>query len=157
MYNACLYNATLFNVTPQQVTGFHYLFDGSYRTRSLTANRIVVVGQNSTGVPPQGEDEDSAEMALVGERLDMKPNSMATTSALAAQIAAAAMDKARLDGKDGFITLPPNCAVELYDVIRIRDSLCSQEATTFRVLGVRLVYEPSAPRPYYQQIILGAG
>jgi hypothetical protein len=107
-------------------------------------------------VPAQGEDEDSAEIALVGERLDMKPNPLATTSALAAQLASAALDKQRLKGKDGFVSLPPNCGAMLYDVIKIQDSLCSQEAATFRVLGIRLTYDPTTPHPYMQQLTLGA-
>jgi len=63
--------------------------------------------------------------------------------------------RARMSSKDGFITLPPHCGAELYDVITIQDELCSQEATQFRVIGIRLVYDQPGQQ-YYQQLLLGA-
>jgi predicted component of type VI protein secretion system len=151
MYNTNQYNTTLYNLESQVSIAFHYLHGGSYRTLAYAKNRVFVVGAADTAT---GEAEVSAQLALVGERLDFKYQPLASTSALAAQIAAAALAKARLEAADGFVTAPPNCGIELYDVIRIVDPLCAQVARNYRVMGIRLVYDPTTQQ-YYQQLTLG--
>lgn len=154
MYNAYLYNQPLYNLVAQS-SPFHFLLDASYQAQPYPINRVLVIGRDGDGNQVSGADEDAAEIALVGERLDLQYHPTITTAALAAQAADAALAKARLQAKDGFITLPPNCGVELFDVITVYDELCCQEGISFRVVGIRLVYNPT-DQQYYQQLSLGA-
>ena len=118
MYNAYLHNESLYNITAQ-LTLFHFLIDGSYRTGSYPINRVLVMGKDTSDNPVSGADEETTELGLVGERLDFKLYPHVSTAALAVIVADAVLQKARLDTVDGFITLPPNCGVELWDVITI--------------------------------------
>lgn len=153
MFNTYLYNEILYNVALQSAP-IHYLIDGSYTTQPTPTNRVLVIGKDTSDNPVTGADEDTAQIALVGERLDMKFLPSIHTATLAAQVADAALERARLSGKEGFITLPPNCGVELWDVITIYDSMAAQEGISFRVLGVRLVYD-STDKGFIQQLQLG--
>ena len=135
---------------PDQGAGvYHYLIDGSYRSLPYQTNRVFIIGSSGNGA-----DEEAAEIALVGERLDIRFNPALTSSALAAQAADAALERARLETRAGFITLPPHCGIELFDVITIYDALCSQAARKHRVMGARLTYDP-IQQLYYQQLTLG--
>lgn len=153
MYNTSLYNQTLYGGLALESI-FHYLLDGCYRSQPYAANRIMVIGKDSKGSPVIGAEESTAQLALVGERIDFRFTPHLATEALAEQMAAAALAKARLDAREGFITLPPNCGVELWDVITVYDELCSQQARSYRVVGIRLAYHP-ADQQYYQQLSLG--
>ena len=154
MYNASLYNAIPYNLLVQVSLYFHYLYDGSYREQPYPSNRVLVIGRDSDGNPVTGADEDTAELALVGERLALRYQPDITTAALAAQAADAALERARLQARAGFVTLPPNCGAELWDVISIQDSLCSQNPRSYRVCGIRLSYHPQH-QLYIQQLLLG--
>lgn len=155
MFNTVLFNAGLFNAGYQPVALiYHYLIDGSYRTRSLINNRLVVIGNDDSNAPVYGYAENTTEQDLVGERLDFKHTPMAYTATVAGEVAAAIMAKARLEGVSGFISLPPNCGQQLYDVIAITDSMAAQAAIARRVLGLRLLYSSKEPQ-FIQQIQLG--
>jgi hypothetical protein len=148
------FNEKLFNLKAQTSLLFHYLFDGSYGSHAYNKNRVLIFSDNYSDTLT-GNVEETAELGLSGERLAMKFQPMAATQALAASIAAAEMARARIASKDGFITLPPHCGVELYDVITIQDELCSQGGSMFRVVGIKLVYDQASSQ-YYQQLLLGA-
>jgi len=148
MFNAPLYNKDA------QAAPMHLLLDGSYRTASWNNNRIMVIGRDTDSNPVSGADEDNTEIGLVGERLDFKLQPGVSTADLAADVAEAAVAKARLEGKAGFITLPPHCGVELWDVITVFDFMASQEGINFRVIGVKLVYNGRQQR-FMQQLQLG--
>ena len=153
MYNAYKYNQPLYNIT-SQLSLYHLLLDGSYRTRSLPFNRVMVIGKDTSSNQVSGADEEAAELALVGERLDFRLCPSISTASLAAQVADAALQKARLDTVDGFIALPPNCGAELWDVITIIDPVCAQDPQHYRVTGIMLIYDPQHNR-YLQRLTLG--
>lgn len=153
MYNAYLFNQPLYNLVAQS-SPFHFLLDGSYQAQPYPINRVLVIGRDGDGNAVTGADEDTAEIALVGERLDLQYHPSITTAALAAQAADASLEKARLQAKDGFITLPPNCGVELFDVITIYDELCCQEGISFRVVAISLLFN-AQDGTYQQQLALG--
>ena len=153
MYNTYLYNQPLYNVAAQ-FAPMHLLLDGSYRTASWSNNRVMVIGRDTEANQVEGADEDTTEIGLVGERLDFKLQPLANSADLAGQVAEAAIAKARLQGKKGFIILPPNCAVELWDVITVYDLMASQEGVNFRVTGIRLFYDSRQQR-FMQQLKLG--
>ena len=153
MYNALLYNQPLYNLVAQS-SPFHFLLDGSYQQQSYPINRVLVIGRDADGNHVVGADEEATEIALVGERLDLQYHPPISTATLAAQVADAVLAKARLQTKDGFITLPPNCGVELFDVITVYDQPGCQQGVSFRVAGIRLVFN-ALEGVYQQQLKLG--
>lgn len=155
MLNTYLFNTTLYNIGYQESLYFHYLIDGSYRTRSLPNNRLMIIGQDVDGYPVTGTAEDTTEQGLVGERLDIRHTPLANTATLAGNVASAVVSKARLEGAAGFVTLPPNCGQQLYDVVSITDEMADQAAISRRVMGLRLRYN-SREQHFVQQLLLGA-
>jgi len=77
------------------------------------------------------------------------------TTAKAADVAAAAVAKARLTGSRGFIVIPPNCGQELWDVVQVTDKPTAQSQQKYRVIAVGFDYEPRRAR-YQHKLILGA-
>lgn len=76
----------------------------------------------------------------MGERLDFKLMPQLQTAGEAEATAQAILADGRLDTRYAVITLPPNCAVELYDVIRIHDSMAFQSGIDYRVTAAHFTY-----------------
>ena len=74
---------------------------------------------------------------LVGERLDFRLMPELETISEATAAASAILAEARLSEKNGLVSLPPNCGVELFDVIRIYGSLAGDAGVDYRVIGIR--------------------
>ena len=134
---------------PAQESVCHQVLDGSYRYVSPGVNRVYVIGKDSDGDSVFGEDEDNTDIGLVGERLDVQLHPPIPTESLVEQAAAAALGKERLNSSLGSILVPPHCGIELWDVIRIHDSLCAQEAQDYRVRGIRVEFDQA--KGFYQQ------
>jgi hypothetical protein len=155
----------IFILGHQQVIGYgiptilkyvwHVILDGRYHVESPETNRTFVIGRDVNGNPVWGEAHDSAESALVGERLDFQPDPAIPTTAQAADVAAAVLSKMRLSKKRGVILIPYNCGQELWDVVQITDAGANQSAVKFRVVGIRFEYHPGQAR-YQHKLILGA-
>jgi len=111
--------------------------------------------EDSSGNPVYGTAVDSAEVGLVGERLDAIQELAIPSSSIAASVASAILAKMRLTGKRGVILIPPNCGQELWDVVQITDAGANQSAVKFRVVGLRFEYNPKQAR-YQHKLILGA-
>jgi len=133
----------------------HVILDGRYGIANLNVNRVYVVGSDDEGNPVYGLATNQDEIDIIGQRLDINVMLSIPTESQAQSVAQAILDKHRLTGKPGFITIPPNCGVELWDVIQLTDELCNQNADNYRVLGVRFEYEPKRSR-YEHKLILGA-
>jgi len=134
---------------------WHVILDGRYSTETPGVNRAYIIGEDANGNPVYGEAQDSAEIALVGERLDFSSDPAIPTSSQAVDVATAVLSKMRLLGKSGVILIPPNCGQELWDVVQITDSGANQQAVKFRVVGIRFEYQPRQAR-YQHMLILGA-
>ena len=154
MFNQYLYNESLYNVDAPPSLPFHVALDGQYATETPDLNRIYVIGRDVNGIPVYGTAIDSTELALVGERLDFRQDLAIPTEAKAGDVATAILAKMRLTTKRGVILTPPNCGHELWDVVMVTDSQANQAAVCFRLIGIRLEYNPSEAR-YQQQLILG--
>ena len=61
----------------------------------------------------------------------------------------------RLTKNRGYIIIPPNCGVELWDVVVLTDNPAAQTSQKYRVTGIRFEYEPRQAR-YQHKLILGA-
>jgi hypothetical protein len=121
---------------------WHVVLDGQYATETPEKNRLFVIGRDGYGNPVWGEAQDSAEIGLVGERLDFQQELAIPTTAQATSTADAILSKMRLTGKRGVILIPPNCGQELFDVVELTDSMANQSVVKFRVVGIRFEYNP---------------
>ena len=133
----------------------HIILDGQYTQGSPGVNRVYIIGKDAEGNPVYGTSLNQAEIDLVGERLDFTQDLSIPTTAKAADVAAAAVAKARLTGARGFIVIPPNCGQELWDVIQVTDKPTAQSQQKYRVIAVSFDYEPLRHR-YQHKLILGA-
>ena len=118
----------------------HVIFEAHYSAEAPAVNRAFVIGADSSGVEVSGNASASADIALVGERLEVKHDSAIPSAAVAAAVAAAILSAARLDGKHGRIVIPPHCGLELWDVLTIVDTVANQN-TTYRVSGYIFDYD----------------
>lgn len=154
MFNLYLFNEALFNIDAP-FSGFHVILDGQYASQSQAVNSAYVIGRDSSGNPVYGSSTDSTELALVGERLDFDLELEVPTAALAADVAAAILAKRRLATAQGYIVVPPNCGVELWDVVEVTDTPANQAAQKYRITGIRFEYHPKQSR-FQHKLILGA-
>ena len=134
---------------------FHVILDGQYTQGSPGVNRVYIIGKDAEGNPVYGSSLNQDEIDLVGERLDFNQELSIPTDAKAADVAAAIVAKARLTGSRGYITIPPNCGQELWDVIQVTDKPTAQSQQKYRVIAVSFDYEPHRHR-YQHKLILGA-
>lgn len=132
---------------------WHVILDGQYAIETPEVNRIYIIGRDRYGNPVWGEARDSAEIGLVGERLDFQQELAIYATANAAEIASSVLVKMRLSETRGIIRIPPNCGQELFDVVQVTDSQANQLGGKFRVVGLRLEYHPRQA-VYQHELIL---
>lgn len=154
MFNVYLFNEPLYNATIPP-SGVHLVLGGRYITDTPQLNRIYVIGRDDDINPVYGTALKQSEIDLVGERLDFRQRLDIHTTANANSVAQAMLDKLRITASRGYLEIPPNCAVELWDVITTNDDPCNQQAAKHRIIGIRFDYEPARAR-YSHVLILGA-
>ena len=154
MFNLYLFNEPLYNVTAPP-SYFHIIVHGQYISETPEVNRAYVIGRDAEGNPVHGTDLEQAEIHLVGERLDFQQHLSIPTSALAADVADAILKKQRLSKHRGFITIPPNCGQELWDVIQVNDTPCAQSGSKYRIVAISFDYHPRQRR-YEHKLFLAA-
>lgn len=118
----------------------HVILEAHYSAAAPDVNRAYVVGAASTGAEVSGNASASADIALVGERLEVKHESAISTATVASAVAAAILSAARLDSKHARIVIPPHCGLELWDMITIVDTVANQN-TSYRVSGYTFDYD----------------
>jgi len=134
---------------------WHVILDALYSTETPDINRAYIIGRDIYGNPIYGEAHDTAESALVGQRLDFRQELAIPTTAQAGNMASAVLSKMRLTGRRAVILIPPNCGQELFDLVQIIDKQANQSDAKYRVVGVRFEYNPRQAR-YHHKLILGA-
>ncbi len=137
MFNASPFNRFLYNRRAGIAYRFHPILEAEYFEESPKVNRSFVVGSDLDGSTVSGNAATSSEVALVGERLDVRHDPAVTTAVAAAYAASSVLAKALLDGRRAKITIPPHCGLELWDVVSIVDIPVNQ-ATSYRVIGCEL-------------------
>ena len=144
VFNNFIYNEALLNVDALPSPD-HYLLTGRYRFLNRQANRVVVIGKDANDNPVFGELPDYSDEIYSGERLIFKSMSMLETGADALEAAGAVQSKQRLNMVHGFISSPPNCGAELYDVVRVQDRGSPfQGGIDYRIAGIVNTYEASS-------------
>ena len=136
------------------VPGPIVILDAQYITETPEVNRAYVIGRDAEGNPVHGTDLEQSEIDLVGERLDFQQHLSIPSTLHAGNVADAILNKHRLSKHRGFITIPPNCGQELWDVIQVTDTPCAQSSSHYRVIAIQLVYNPRTGK-YYHRLSLG--
>jgi 4-hydroxy-3-methylbut-2-en-1-yl diphosphate synthase IspG/GcpE len=122
------------------LAGSHPILEAAYFIDAPDVNRAYVVGATATGAEVSGNASAAADLAMVGERLEVKHDTAIPTATVATAVAAALLSAARLDSKRGRIVIPPHCGLELWDVLSIVDAVANQN-TTYRVIGYTFEYD----------------
>jgi len=125
----------------EPIAGFHPILAAEYAVEAPDVNRTYVVGSDATGAQVSGSAVTSADVALVGERVDAHHNPAIPTAAIAAAVATAQLAKARLDGSRAQVTIPPHCGLELWDVLAVTDTPCNKAEALYRVAGYTMDYD----------------
>jgi hypothetical protein len=142
--------ATALFAAPSFFTRWHVILQAKYFAAAPQVNRAYIVGQTPAGLDVSGLAETSADIALVGERLEVKHDPAILTATIAGNVAAAVLAAARLDSKRGSIVIPPHCGLELWDVLTLVDTVANQD-TIYRVTGYTFEYDTI--RGIYQHTI----
>jgi len=132
----------------------HSLFNKPthYKERADPLNRVFVIGKDTDGNPVYGYAEDIT--STVGERLEIKNCPELVDLADCNFVASAIQGKSRFNEAKGYIISPPNCGIELWDVIRIHDTVCAQSDKGYRVIGTKTVFNRKE-KLCHQAILLG--
>lgn len=140
MFNRYLFNHPTFNRSAGKLYRFHPILEAEYYQESPEVNRSFIIGVAIAGGNVTGKAITASEVALVGERLEVRHDSALTTATDAGFAASSALSKARLDRRRARITIPPHCALELWDVVSIVD-IPSNQATCYRVTAYSLTLD----------------
>jgi len=129
------------------------LLDGQYATTTPPTNTVLVIGRDVQGNPVQGSYTHPTETGKVGTQYDFVYDSCIPTAAQAGNVAAGQAVRMRLQGKTGWLLVPPHCGIEQYDIVVVADRARSQTAAYYRVTGIRYEYNPKKKR-YQQRLML---
>jgi hypothetical protein len=119
----------------------HAARDAVYTESPREINRIYVVGRDRDGNFVYGEAKNQTNIDLYGEMLRIHVDTTITTTEYAVDIAAAMLEKVRLESPRGTILIPPNIGMEMWDVIAVTDTVCHKTVAKYRVSGYQLEYE----------------
>ncbi len=123
---------------PQEL--IHRGTDVIWQTQALDTNLVVVYGEATDGSLVSGQAYDSDEVQRIGYRLDIVREPAIPTAELCQSVAAAIIEKMRLQKVRGELSALPNCGLELYDVIEITDRWSNLSERAFRTTGINLSY-----------------
>ena len=131
----------------------HPIIKPEYFDTPKLVNRVYVVGVDADGNTVYGEAKDAT---INGEVLQIYPDSIINTKADTDTIAANILAKARLSAQRGQIQIPPALQMELWDVIKINDTICNQASSLYRVAGWQFTYQafiPNVQEAQYTQLV----
>ncbi len=148
-------NATMTEPLASQASAYtfgagHPIYDAQVALLPPPASEAYAFGAATFG---EAIDYASAQ-AYLGTR-STRRDITSTTPAQAAATAAAHLRQQQLDQPGGALTVPPNCGLEVLDVIDLSDPLISASPVKRRVQAVRWRYDVAAGT-YEQHISLGA-
>lgn len=140
---------------PQPTAAAGYAF-GSYHP--VHHVRLAATAPDATRVQVYGnagvaEAFDWRAIPLLGERLRQLNDLNRTTGAAAKSHAADILHHAHRDAQSGELQAPPNCALELHDVVAVHTP-GNTAATTMRVTTLELDYRRTGTPKYQQKITL---
>jgi len=134
----------------------HSIYEGRYAQAELMPNSVRVEGWNTTtGAPIIASVFDWEAIESNYDRPIVIEDGNLGSVAQAQERGESILRKFTIASADGFISVPPNCGQQLYDIIEINDPRAGLSAVKRRVLGIGLLYSPRTSE-YRQKIILGA-
>lgn len=132
---------------------YHSIYEGRYFLHPTYVNSVYVLGKDTLDQMVYGQDSDSTNISEYGEVLKVVMSPLVTTAAIATTVAGDILSNTRMEADLGSIIVPPNCGMEIGDVICITDSTVNQTAHNYRVIGHDLVYDPMQKVTQYKHII----
>lgn len=140
--NTAALNGISGEVPPPPPRGLiHRATDIHWQAQTLEVNTVVVYGETAEGTLVSGQASDREEVEGVGYRLEITREPSIPTAELCAWVAAATIEKMRLNKLTGGLSALPNCALELFDVVQVTDRWTGLEKATFRVTAISLSYD----------------
>ncbi len=134
-------NITIAGRTPSHIyAAAHAIVSPLYRDLQVKPNKVYIVGIDRDGNMVYGSASDTT---INGEILHLQLFDIVTSFDDAGTIAENVLANTRLQVDRGNILIPPNCGMELWDVIEIDDDVCNQDHTTYRVNKWRTRYSPN--------------
>lgn len=134
----------------------HPIYEGRYLKGAWEINRVQVEGYDPVGDNPIVVDSFQwGQINGLYDRLKALEDRNIDTVAGAGERGAAHLRESEIEAAAGDIRIPVNCGQQLYDVIDISDTRAGLSSEKKRVLGIRLVYNPSKGE-YDQRLLLGA-
>ncbi len=131
----------------------HWIYQGRYFDMPLKANRVYVVGSDTDGNLVFGSAINSTDITEHGEILMPITEIAIPTVSDANSVASNVLANARFSVNRGEITVPPNCGMEVGDVIQVTDAVANQSTDNYRVAGFKLVYDPTQTTTVFQHTI----
>jgi len=131
----------------------HAIVTAKYLDVPMQTNRVYIVGIDDMGNPLYGEDTLAA--TTYGEKLKVLAEPMISDKATAESVAGNILANVRLFDQRGMITIPPNCGMELWDVIEVDDEVCNQSTENYRVAGYKLEYVAKQGKFLHHIILAG--
>ncbi len=128
----------------------HRIHSARYEDEAAPANRVQVHG---AGVFAERFDWPGVQSGY--DRLVEVLDANLTTQSQAEDRADAELRRAAIKAQTGEITVPVNCAQELYDVIEVTDPVAGLTAAKRRVLAIELRYATGVRPAYEQRMTLG--
>lgn len=120
----------------------HAILKARYFDDSRKVNHVYVIGKDRDDNFVYGESSNATDIAEWGSVLKILPDSAITTEDDIEDVADNILAKTRFQISRGQILIPPNCGIELYDVISLTDSVCNQSDSNYRVSSYILEYYP---------------
>lgn len=134
----------------------HPIYEGRYLKGAWEINRVQVEGYDPVGDNPIVVDSFQwGQINGLYDRLKALEDRNIDTVAGAGERGAAHLRESEIEAAAGDIRIPVNCGQQLYDVIDISDTRAGLSSEKKRVLGIRLVYNPSKGE-YDQRLLIGA-
>ena len=145
----------LYNLWPQAADASVYAF-GTYHAilaatyRSVApANRFLAFGDADLSA----EAIDYPAVDLLHDRPRVVHDKAMTTAADVTGRATREARDATIFSRADVVAVPPHCGIELWDVVDVTDPSLALSAAKRRVTGITLVFDRSATKPAYHQVL----
>lgn len=132
--------------------GTHPLVAGLYAQRAPRYTRVQVYGSTAAGM---AESFLWAEVPLLGERLLQQHDLNLDTQQKIQDRCQRMVRRLQIEAASGELRAPPNCGLELYDVVEVTDPPAGLAAAKRRVVALVLEYRRSGEPRYLQRLTLG--
>jgi hypothetical protein len=134
-------------------TVYHSIYLGNYFTHHSYPNRVYVISKDNLDNFIYGEAHNDTRISEYGEVMYPMVTDIISTDTVMATVASTVLSKLRMTTILGEISVPPNCSMEIGDVIEIRDLHGNQTGNKYRVAGYSFKYDPTGKVTQFKHTI----